>query len=544
MKKQLLILLALGLALTSFAQKNEAEKIKNIDTFLSHNVTMNKFNGSVLIARGNTIVLSKGYGYRNFEKKILNDTTSIFQIYSITKTFTSTMIFRLIEQKKLALEDRLSKFYPSFSNGDSITIEMLLTHTSGINDNADVPDAQETEEYRVSLFSRNKPNFSPGKDWSYCNGGYQLLGYIIAKITGMPYEHAIRKYIFNPLQMTKSGFDFKGLSNPAKVTAYHIVTNTKKETAVLYDSAGPFSAGSIYSTVGDLYKYYKSFKYHSIISEASQEIAFSQSKTNPGYGHGWQLHPDETKRMVSHSGGAAGFRSNFAMALDDDICVIILNNHENANAEYLTKKILDILNNEPFELTQDRKLKVADLEKMVGAFSIKEPRSMLLYTSILDGRLAIEVDGQGRLTVLAKNETTFIQEEANAVLEFIRDEKGVYSEINIVQGSRTMKAKRIESSWGLLGDATPKGWDDNLPDIKFTEDREKKGLWYLTNITLSKGELKFRLNNDWSINYGDDKADHALDLNGANIKIEAGQYTIILDLSDEAMPTYTISKKN
>src|SRR5882757_2786417 len=137
MKKQMLILLALGLALISCAQRKEIEKIKNIHDFLSHNVTMNKFNGAVLVAHGNKILLSKGYGYRDFEKKILNDTTSIFQIYSITKTFTSTMIFKLIEQKKLALDDRLGKFYPSFPNGDSITIETLLTHTSGINESAD-----------------------------------------------------------------------------------------------------------------------------------------------------------------------------------------------------------------------------------------------------------------------------------------------------------------------------------------------------------------------------------------------------------------------
>jgi CubicO group peptidase (beta-lactamase class C family) len=545
MKKQMLLLMALGLTLISYAQKTETEKTKDIDDFLSYNVTMNKFNGSVLVAHGKKILLSKGYGYRDFEKKLLNDTTSIFQIYSITKTFTSTMIFKLIEQKKLTLDDRLSKFYPSFANGDSITIEHLLTHTSGINEKADMPNAPATEEYRVALFSRNKPNFSPGKGWAYCNGGYQLLGYIIGKVTGMPYELAIRKSIFNPLRMTKSGFDFMGLSNTSKVTAYHIVTNNKKERAVLYDSAGPFSAGSIYSTVGDMYKYYKSFKNHSIISEASQEIAFSPSKTNPAYGHGWQLKTDENKkRVVSHSGGAAGFRTNFAMALDEDICVIILNNHENAYPEYLTEKIIDILNNKPLNLTQEKKLKATDLEKMVGTFSLKEPWPMMLYISILDGRLAIDIAGQGKATVVAKNETTFIQEEANLALEFVKDEKGVYSEINITQGSQKMNAKRIISSWGLIGDATSKGWEDTTPDIKFTEDKEKKGLWHLVNITLSKGEIKFRLNNDWSVNYGDNKADNVLDINGENIKIAAGRYDIILDLTNEAMPKYTISKKN
>ena len=192
MKTMLLQLLAFGLALNSIAQ-TQAEQLKKIDTFLAHHQQLNSFNGTVLIAQHDKIIFQKGYGFQNMEKKIPNDTNSIFQIYSITKTFTSTLVFQLIEQKKLALTDKLTRFYPQFPKGDSITIEHLLTHTSGINDNADQANAPETEEYRVALFARNKPNFAPGKGWAYCNGGYQLLGYIIAKITGMPYEAAIWK---------------------------------------------------------------------------------------------------------------------------------------------------------------------------------------------------------------------------------------------------------------------------------------------------------------------------------------------------------------
>jgi CubicO group peptidase (beta-lactamase class C family) len=541
MKKQML-LLAFGLAWTSCAKK-EFDNKANIDEFLTYYETLNKFNGAVLVAKCDKIILSKGYGYSDFENKKLNDKNSIFQIYSITKTFTSTMIFKLIEQNKLSLNDRLGKFFPSFPNGDNITIEHLLTHTSGINDNTDVPHAPETEEYRVSLFGRNKPNFAPGDGWSYCNGGYQLLGYIIAKIIGMPYERAIRENIFNPLGMSSSGFDFKGLSDPQKVIGYHVFTEKLKEPAILYDSTGPFSAGSIYSTVEDLFKYYKSFKSQQIINEASQEVAFSPSKTNKSYGHGWQLNDEFFKDIIiSHSGGAVGFRSNFAMVPEDDLCIIILNNHENANPEYLTGKIISILNGKLFEPTKEIKLKADDLRKLEGAFLINEPR-MMLYTSILDGRLAIELAGQGKTTVVAKTENTFLQEEAEAILEFIKDEKGIFSKINIKQGLRNMVANRIEYAWGLIGDATTKGWQDSIPDLKFREDKQRKGLWIINNVVLIKGEMKFRLDNDWNINYGDNSGDSTLELQGQNIKVEAGSYDIILDLTNEAMPHYTLLKK-
>lgn len=543
MKTMLLQLLAFGLALNSIAQTQEGQ-LRKIDAFLTHMQQLNKFNGTVLIARRDKIIFQKGYGLRNAEKKTTNDPNSIFQIYSITKTFTSTLVFQLIEQHKLALTDKLSQFYPQFPNGDHITIEHLLTHTSGINDNADRANAPETEEYRVALFGRNKPNFAPGEGWAYCNGGYQLLGYIIAKITGMPYEAAIRKYIFTPLQMTNSGFDFKNLNNPYKTTAYSVFQNQNKKLASLYDSTGPFAAGSIYSTVGDLYKYYEGLSRYQVISQASFERATTPGKTNPGYGYGWQLNNQIlNKKVISHSGGAAGFRSNFAMIPQDSLCIVILNNHENASPEYLTKRIIEMLNNVSFEWIKEVKLSAKALRPLTGLFTIEYPRSMLVSTFIRDGRLAISVDGQGEGLLLSKDATTFVHEEAEATLQFDRQEKDTYTEILITQGNRQMVGKRVSPSWGLLGDATPKGWEDSQPDIVLKETKPRAGLWVLPNITLLKGSIKFRLNNQWSINYGDNGADGTLDRNGANITVEAGTYTIVLDLRDSDKPIYELQKQ-
>ncbi len=537
------MMLAFGLALISCAQKDEFGQGREIDLFLTRLNEMNKFNGTVLVARHDRILLNKGYGYADVENQVPNDTSGIFQIYSITKTFTSAVVFRLIEQGKLSLDDRLSKFYPDFPNGDNITIEHLLTHTSGINDYTE-PQSPETEAYRIAQFGRNKPNFAPGEGWSYCNGGYQLLGYIIARVTGMSYERAVRENILAPLQMTNSGFDFKGLASPAKVSAYRIFTNDKRERAVLYDSTGPYAAGALYSTIGDMYKYFRGYETNKIVSEASQAIAFSPSKTNKRYGHGWQLNDDWFgPKIISHSGGAAGFRSNFAMVPKDGICIVILSNNENANTEYVTNRILAIMGGKSLPAIQEIKLKPTELEKFTGAFSIKEPAPMMVYTSVLDGRLAVNVSGQGKTTMMAISETTFVQEEADATLTFIADEKGIYAEITIKQGSRKMTAKRIESSWGLIGSATRKGWDETTPDLKLTEDKMKKGLWRAENVALVKGDMKFRLDNNWSINYGDNEGDRTLNLDGKDIKVESGVYDIVLDLTDESMPRYVMLRK-
>ncbi len=128
MKKTLLILLTLGLTQTSCVQKSAQAKAKDINELMEAYVKIDKFNGAVLIAQGGKVIFQKGYGFKNVENKMQNDTNSIFQIYSATKTFTSTVIFKLIELNKLLLNEKLSKFYPSFPKGDSITIENLLTH--------------------------------------------------------------------------------------------------------------------------------------------------------------------------------------------------------------------------------------------------------------------------------------------------------------------------------------------------------------------------------------------------------------------------------
>ncbi|MBX7125551.1 MAG: serine hydrolase [Cyclobacteriaceae bacterium] len=544
MKKQWLMMLALGLALISCAQtKDKGNPAAGIDHFLTHQAGLNKLNGTVLVAKQGHVLLNKGYGYRNAEDQVLHDSSSIFQIYSITKTFTSTMIFRLIEEKKLSLDDRLSKFYPGFPNGDNITIDHLLTHTSGINDQTD-SDAPQTEAYRVAQFGKNIPHFAPGDGWAYCNGGYQLLGYIIQQLTGLSYERAIRETIFKPLGMTHSGFDYKGLSSPHKSVAYHRFSNERKDVAQLYDSTGPFAAGSIYSSVGDLFRYYKSFRSHKIISESSQAIAFAPGKNNERYGHGWQLSKVLMKSgVVSHSGGATGFRSNFAMVPEEDICIIILNNHENANPEYLTGKIIDLLNGKNIEGAQEVKLTSAELAPLIGAYRISEPQPMMIYTSIMDARLAIDVAGQGPTVVIATGAHTFLQDEADAVLTFSKDVHGVFSELEISQGwMKKLRAKRVASTWGILGDATAKGWDDSTPDLRLAEDSTRKGVWRIHAIEMKQGDFKFRLDNDWGHNLGDLHGDQLLEDSGPNIRVEAGVYDIVLDLTDPTRPRYTLAR--
>lgn len=537
MKKTVMLLLTFGLTQALYCQKTISQKL---DELMNAYCKVNKFNGSVLVSRKGKILLEKGYGIKNIQTNIQNDPNSIFQIYSITKAFTSTVILKLVELKNLSLSDKLNKFYPQFPKGDSITVEHLLTHTSGIYEYTrgnNMPD--QTEQSFIKFIETKPLDFSPGTGWNYSNSGYWLLGFIIKKITGMTYEEAVRKYIFKPLHMNHSGFDFKKLSDKNKTTGYAIFSENKKKEAVVYDAPGPFAAGAIYSTVGDLYKFHKGLQAFSIIKEASLKKAYIPFKNN--YGYGWIIGSFEGKELVSHSGGAAGYRSNFLRIPEDDICIILLNNHENAFVDLITKNLINILFDKPYKLPAEIKLTTPVLAQFTGAFSVKP--SFTFYVTIEDCRLVAQASKQQKTVLLAEKENYFFAEEANGYLEFTKDDKGNYNELAIHQGGQPMKAKRIYPTWGLTGTATSKGWEETIPDLQLTEDSLKRGLWVLKNITLKTGLMVFRLNNDWGYHYGDNENDKILDMYGRDIEIEAGTYDILLDLTDEMEPKYAISKK-
>ena len=376
MKRILSIILTLSFSPALFSQVTAGEKI---DQLIKNYTEKGRFNGSALVASHGQILLEKGYGYKSFRDSALNDSSTIYQIASVTKQFTSAVILKLVELKKLELTDKLSKYYPDFPKGDNITIENLLTHTSGIFDWTNSINFSPTNEQTLIAFLETKAlDFSPGTRWSYSNSNYSLLGYIIQKVSGMSYENAVRKYIFIPLQMTHSGFDFKNLLCKEKATGYSIFSDKSKIEGTLYDSVGPYAAGEIYSTVGDLYKWHKGLQSYKIINKASLDKAYTPLKNH--YGYGWMIDSLFSRRITSHSGNISGFSSNLARITEDNVFIILLNNKEGSDLETLTKSIFAILYNQPDSMPIKRlpvKLSEDFLKKFIGTYDVISPHGSL-----------------------------------------------------------------------------------------------------------------------------------------------------------------------
>jgi len=433
-------------ALSSFCQTQTA----SLDSLVSRYANLSRFNGSVLVAKGETILLNKGYGYRNVADKIANDENSIFQLGSITKQFTSAVILKLQAEKKLNVKDKLSKYFPKFPKADSITIEQLMLHTSGIYSYTNDAKFMETEvtkpanrEKMMALFKDKPFDFSPGQGWNYSNSGYCMLGYIIEKVTKMPYEQVVRKYIFTPLQMTHSGFDFTHLQSPEKTTGYFKIIAGSAATAPTVDSSVSFSAGAIYSSVGDLYKWHQALESYTILPKADQEKAYTPVRNN--YGYGWVIDSVENKRKVGHGGGIHGYITNFVRVPEDDICIVLLSNASDKSLEEITDKILKQLYNKPYDLP---KLKVsislpeATLKQYEGNYEIRPDLKVTM--TIKDGLLNAAPSNQEVKVLLAEKADFFFDTVDDVQVEFLRNFKNEVEGILLYQGGRKIFCRKIK----------------------------------------------------------------------------------------------------
>jgi CubicO group peptidase (beta-lactamase class C family) len=444
MKRIVILLFILGSTGIGFSQ----EVTQRLDTLLQAYTSLYKFNGTVLVAKNGKIVLNKGYGYRNVAAHVQHDPNSIFQIGSVTKQFTTAIILKLQSAGKLNVQDRLTKYFPQYPKGDSITIEELMLHTSGIYSYTNDRTFMEKEvsnpanrEKMIALF-RDKPlDFSPGTNWRYSNSAYLLLGYIIESVTGKPYEQVVREFIFTPLKMTHSGFDFTHLQQKEKSTGYFMFNSKDTVPSTIVDSSVSFSAGAIYSTTEDLYRWHQGLEHNKILTAEQQEKAYTPVKKK--YGYGWVVDSVDGKRMVSHGGGIHGFTSNFSRIAADDVCIILLCN-TSLPLENITSNIYAILYNKPYEIPKKRvaiALPEEKLKQYVGNYSITE--KLQLNIALKDGKLLAAPTGQSPAVMHAEKEDHFFVEVPDVQFQFTKNEKQEIEGFILHQNGTERKCPKI-----------------------------------------------------------------------------------------------------
>lgn len=428
------------------------------DQYLSAWATQGRFSGTVLIAKGDKILLRKGYGMANFEQNVPNTPETVFRIGSITKLYTAFSVLQLEERGLLKVSDPVVKYIPEMPQGwNAITIHQLLCHKSGIPDftsakaYGDFDDSRHIENALKEL--ADKPLVTPpGETFKYSNAGYILLGRIIEKVTGKTYEDYLSENILVPAGMTHTAFDHNAPLVPNRANGY------KYDGETLMNAnngdpgwAGP--AGALRSTVDDLYHFDRMLKAGKLFSPAitakawtayGHFVAPSPIPIDAEYGYGWLLGQDFGHRYIGHGGWVNGFVSNFSRYPDDDATIIVLSNIETSSYISVCKDLAAILFGEKYQIPEVRKVvhpAPEILARYVGSYQFGPVNVKI---TMRNGRLYAFGTGQpAPFGMIATSDTEFYFNDAASEIRFVVDEKGNVNQFMLKMDGREMPVARV-----------------------------------------------------------------------------------------------------
>jgi len=318
------------------------------DDLLKGEMQKHQISGlALMVVRDGHPIKTACYGLANLEWNVPVSTDTVFEIGSMTKQFTAACILLLAEDGKLSLDDKISQHLkdipPSWSN---MTIRHLLTHTSGIK-NYTVLDGFEltkhlTQAQFIQKMGSYPLDFQPGDSWSYCNSGYNLLGFIVENASGKNYWDFLHERILDPLKMTSTTSRLPGIIVPHRAAGYELTNGVHINRD--YDLTDLFSAGAIISTITDIAKWNAALDGNKLLKPASREQWWTPAKlnngTSKGYGFGWVLDPLDGHKNIGHGGATSGFSSTIQRFPNDKLSIIILTNaDETGVASKLAKEV-------------------------------------------------------------------------------------------------------------------------------------------------------------------------------------------------------------
>lgn len=323
-----------------------------IDALMQRKANSAQFNGTVLVAMQGRVVYERAFGFADFEWNVPNDLQTKFEIGSMTKQFTALLVLQLVNERRLRLDGHISDYLPYYrpDTGTRVTVHELLTHTSGIPNFLTLPgflDGQasrthySTEDF-VRKFCTGDLEFEPGSKFKYSNSGYFILGAILERVTGQPYEALLRERIFDPLGMKNSGYAHTESLIPHRARGYERSAGSVSN-ARFYDMSIPFSAGALYSTVGDLYKWDQALYTDRLLPAVYRDLLFRPNLEN--YGYGWGLlvpkenQPFAGEPIPMHGGAIFGFQSLIQRMLRERDLIVLLDNTDDST---LLKIAMDI----------------------------------------------------------------------------------------------------------------------------------------------------------------------------------------------------------
>lgn len=405
------------------------------------------FTGSVLVARGDQVLLDRGYGMANREWSAPNDGDTKFRLASVSKQFTAVGLMILKDRGLVDLDAPIKTYLPDAPAAwDAVTVRGLLTHTAGI------PDFTRFENYEqlkrqpatvkdlVALFRDRPLDFQPGERSAYSNSGYVLATAVLEAVSGEPYAEFVSKALFQPLGMSDSGYDSHDAVLARRASGY-APSRDGVRNADYIDMSVPQGAGGLYSTPRDLLKWEQGLFGGRLLTPGS--LALLTTPQRDDYAMGLVVKKDDGDTIVSHSGGIEGFNTYMARDVDSETTVIVLGNLNGGAPDKIGASLMTLARGGKVVLQSERTavtLAPDVLRSYEGVYALAPTAT--LTVKLENGKLTAQMTGQGALELFAEKPDTFFLRVVDAQITFTRDAAGAIDGLILHQGGRDMPAKR------------------------------------------------------------------------------------------------------
>jgi CubicO group peptidase (beta-lactamase class C family) len=358
----------------------------------------------------------------------------VFRIGSVSKQFAAAGLLKLVEAGKVSLDDPLSKYIPDYPNGEHITVQELLNHTSGVKSYTSIASFIEgpvekdvTTTQLIAKFKDEKADFAPGEGWAYDNSGYVLVGAVIEAASGKPWHEYLRTSLFEPLGLTHTFYGASPDAAAKQVPGYSM-DNGKFVAPKKISMTIPHAAGALLSNVDDLMKWNRALHEGRVLKNASytQMITPVGKAVDRGYGFGIEQSSVRGQNTLSHSGGIFGFASMLDYAQGPDISVVVLqntdNNGDHDEPEIIARKLLAATLGDAYPVPVAIPVDAATLKLLEGVYPIDKNAARVLR--VVDGVLTAQRTGGQRSKLIPIGKDNFLYDDGLNRFTVERDAAG------------------------------------------------------------------------------------------------------------------------
>lgn len=443
-----------------------------IDTYMKGQTLLYGFNGNVLVSKKGKVIYQRSFGYADFTTRKELDGNSVFDIGSIAKEFTAVGILLLKDKGQISYSDTLEKFFPDLPY-TSITVAQLLTHTSGIPSGYELVEKYfdhnriATNDDLISLLKSKRPPplFKPGENLMYSGTGFNLLACIIEKISGQTYNNYMNEQVFKPLKMmhTRVANSPRSAGNiPGLATGYVYSDSLNKYISADHQPSGWTSyftgitgEGMILTTAGDLFKWDRALRNHTLLKEKTQQemLTVHAEKKFPAvsFGYGIRVGKNEMGNYVFHNGSFPGYLAMHLRYTDADITVIVLSNNE-THAEFIADGLAAIALKKdillPYLHKESVQAKISDTYSGKYMLPLSRPPYMAVFPVEFvkrNGILYIQSDYAAEIRLVPESgKKYFYANGTDQQIEFETDNSGNISRVWHIAWGIRKEAKRIE----------------------------------------------------------------------------------------------------